>query len=239
VTPRVASIGALLGLALAGFAWSALPPPVPVAPPPAPEAAPSRAVEDAATATLALALIAAGAGKTPGPGLDPFGLEVARIARSFLLHRPVGFRDDCSGFASAVYSQAGVPMDLDVWGLWDQAGVNGALHWGVPQVGDIVFFDGTTDRNGDGQFNDDLTHVGVVIDVEPDGTVMFAHAGTSAGRTIGVMRLDEPSSDRDARGRKINTWLREPRASDPPTASYLAGDLWAGFAHVEPGSDWL
>jgi len=197
-------------------------------------------VEDDALWDASIALLALAALAEPRPDLDPFSLEVAQAARGFLVRRPRGFRDDCSGFVSAVFSQVGVPMDGVVATLWDAAVDNDALHWEeTPRVGDLVFFDNTWDRNRNGRWDDPLTHVAVVIDVEPDGTVVFAHSGTRAGRTVGTMNLYEPHLHRDADGVVRNVYLRQPEPWDPPSARYLAGELWVAFATVDPEKDWL
>lgn len=169
-----------------------------------------------------------------------FGREVGQTARYHLLVRPRGFRDDCSGYVSAVFTNTGVPMDGVVASLYDLAVVHDALHWdSVPSVGDLVFFDNTTDRNRNGEWDDMNTHIGVVIDVEPDGTAVFAHSGTSAGRATGRINVARSGEYKDGTGRKLNTYLRSPEAWDPPTAGYLTGELWAGFATVDPAMDWL
>lgn len=234
----------LLGtlLACTGAAWAAWSPvdspadPLPGPPDASAEDAP---VQGAATAALALAVLARDPSTTRDSSTyTPFSLEVARIARGYLVHAPRGFRDDCSGFVSAVFSRAGVPMDDVVATLWDQAEANDALHWGHPKVGDLVFFDDTWDRNQDGNWNDDLTHVAVVIDVQPDGTVVFAHAGTSRGRAVGYMNLQEPLVDRTPDGARKNSWLREPEPWGPPTTGYLASDLFEAYATIDPEKPW-
>lgn len=193
----------------------------------------------AATASLALAMVAAA--ERNASLLDPFQLEVAQAARGFLIRRPRGFRDDCSGFVSAVFSQVGVPMDGLVATIWDNAVDHDALHWDeVPAVGDLVFFDDTWDRNGNGRVDDALTHIAVVIDVEPDGTIVYAHSGTSRGRSVGRMNLVDPHLHEDpATGARWNDYLREPEPWDPPEAMYLSGELWVGFGRVDPSVDWL
>jgi hypothetical protein len=196
------------------------------------------------SARFALGLLALAQQKVPQrAGTAPitdFERSVAERARQFLLFRAPGFRDDCSGYASAVFSGSGVPMDGVVASLWELAERNGALHGDpVPRVGDLVFFDDTHDRNHNGRVDDPLTHVGVVIDVEPDGTAVFAHAGTSVGRTTGRINLERPWVNREASRRVVNSYLREPEAWDPPETMYLAGELWAGFATVDPKQDWL
>ncbi|MBW1877223.1 MAG: CHAP domain-containing protein [Deltaproteobacteria bacterium] len=193
------------------------------------------ALQDASIALLAIASL----GPTT-PGLDSFSMQAAQAARGFLVRRPRGFRDDCSGFVSAVFSQVGVPMDGVVATIWDAAVDNDALHWEeTPRIGDLIFFDNTWDRDGNGRWDDLLTHIAVVIDIEPDSTVVFAHSGTRAGRTVGRMNLYEPHLHRDPDGTVRNVYLREPKPWDPDAAAYLAGELWVAFASVHLDEDWL
>lgn len=226
------------GVLVAGL-WRPLTEVPVVQPAPPPPVETSTQVRDAATAGLALILLSTAPGcdvyADASCGVDKsYGLSVARIARGFLLHRPAGFRDDCSGYVSAVFSQSGVPMDGVVSSLWDRAVDLDALHWAdLPVVGDLVFFDNTNDRNNNGVWDDQLTHVGVVIDIEPDGTVVFAHSGTSRGRAVGRLNLLDPSNP------DSNSWLREPMPWDPTHGAYLSGELWVAFATVDPKDDWL
>lgn len=41
--------------------------------------------------------------------------------------------------------------------------------------GDIIFWDNSFDANGDGKRNDPLTHMGIVTDINKDGTVYYIH----------------------------------------------------------------
>jgi len=111
----------------------------------------------------------------------------------------------------------------------------GAVHRRKrPTPGDLVFFDDTVDRNRDGRWNDALTHIAVVISVDPDGTMVMAHAGTSQGRATIRMNLTRPHDHTDASGHTLNGFLRARRANDPPRARYLTAELWRGFATVHP-----
>ena len=172
--------------------------------------------------------------------LTAFELDIADRAREFLLFRAPGFRDDCSGYVSAIFSATGVAMDGVVASLYDVAEANDALHGDPnPRVGDLIFFDDTHDRNANFRVDDRLTHIAVVIDVEPNGTAVYAHAGTSVGRTTGRINLEKPGVHRDRGGRVLNSYLREPEPWDPPEAMYLSGELWAAFATVKADQDWL
>lgn len=226
--------------------WAAWPrEPVVSSPPPRSPAHEAAAQEMKARAAAVAAVLLgrpAEVGAEPPPaGWTPaFGLRLGRIARIGVAAPPVGFRDDCSGFASWVSSTGGVPMDGTVRSIFELALLNGALHWEpIPRVGDLIFFDDTHDRNENGQWDDDLTHIAVVIDVSPDGTARFAHGGTGVGRTYGTINLFQPSTHEDDAGNPLNSYLRSPEPWDPPEAAYLAGDLWTAFATVDPTLDWL
>ena len=93
------------------------------------------------------------------------------------------YRPDCSGTARAIYAQAGIPLrgrsefhgENGVSILYRIVAQHGALHRSQPLPGDLLFFNATYDRSGNGRFDDPLTHVGVVENVLKDGTVVFVH----------------------------------------------------------------
>jgi hypothetical protein len=168
-----------------------------------------------------------------------FGLAAASTANRQLTRPMAGFRDDCSGFVSAVMTEEGLDMDGRVITIYERAVENDAIHWDlVPIAGDLVFFDDTHDRNNNGLLDDDLTHIGIVLDVEPDGTVVFGHAGLSSGRGVGRLNLYTPGMRDRSDGERVNSILRSPKSWDPPGAVHLAGELFAGFARVDPDLDW-
>lgn len=175
--------------------------------------------------------------------------EVARRGQVPLPHRladaakalldapyPNGFTDDCSGFVCAAASGAGATLPSSTAALWDLAKEAGTVHRrAVPDPGDLVFFDDTWDRNGNGRLDDDLTHVGIVIDLEPDGTALVAHRSTSQGRTILRINLQHPHDHVDEQGKVLNDFLRRRTGKDKPGTAYLAGELWRAFASVDEG----
>ena len=162
------------------------------------------------------------------------GDRIAEAAEHWVDHRPRGFRDDCSGFVMAALDRAGMPMSGSTASFWEEARASGFTHHRKrPHVGDLVFFDNTYDRNRNGRWDDDLTHIGVVLDVDDDGTITVAHGGTSKGRTTMVMNLSRPDARHDEGGRELNDWLRAKRSGDPKRAVYLSGELWRGFATLE------
>jgi surface antigen len=169
---------------------------------------------------------------------DRFGADVAAAARHYLNHKTTGFRSDCSGFAMAVFARVGVPIDGSTSSLWADLKAEGATHTRKePRVGDLAFFDNTTDRNRNGRLDDGLTHIAVVISVEEDGTILMAHDGTGAGRAELYMNLHHPDVHISDRGKVLNNHLRGRRKGDRKGTKYMAGELWHGFATVDPKMD--
>ncbi len=166
---------------------------------------------------------------------DTFVDAVVSAAHHYLKGDLDGFRDDCSGFAAAVYARAGAPISGSVRHLHETLSERGWVHHRRhPSLGDLVFFDDTWDANRDGKVNDPLTHVAVVVDLADDGTVTMAHGGTGAGRTLTWMNLDHPSEREGPRGEQWNHYLRRAKDADPRGTKYLTGELWAGFATLRP-----
>ena len=237
---RVRPVRWLLVLAPLALGGAALAMRVPSAPSPS---APSLEVAEARR--TAAAVIQALVARRQAPTLAPRGpsdlqLQVALAARDALSRGARGgFRDDCSGFVSEVYSAVGVPMDGTVASIHELAVLHDALYWDEPpQVGDLVFFDDTWDRNGNGRVDDPLTHIALVVDVEPDGRIQLAHAGTRRGRSTTWMDLADPTLHVDRRGQIRNAYLRSPESGEVDV-DYLTGELWVGFARVGDDADWL
>jgi len=146
---------------------------------------------------------------------------------------------DCSGFVRGLYTKAGVDLFSEAK-PWDN-GVRAVVRWierhgqlhrrKVPAPGDLVFFHDSYDRNGDGKVNDRFTHMGLVEDVLPDGTVQIIHA-TNHGIVREPMNLMRPHDARDAEGHEINAILRRKSANDSPHTPRLMSELFAGFGHV-------
>lgn len=108
------------------------------------------------------------------------------------------FSPDCSGTVLAIYYYAGIDLTRE-YHLFKGGGVEriyatlekyNLLHKETfPQPGDIVFWDNTYDRNGDKRWNDELTHVAVVVAVTPDGDIDYVHYHYTQGIIIEKMNL--------------------------------------------------
>lgn len=182
---------------------------------------------------------------TPAEGLST-QVELAKAAADFLGHVQVTvgkrqFPADCSGLIRGIYATQQVELyeglgKLDggngVGRIYTHVVEHGRIHQG-PAVhpGDLVFFHNTWDFNRDGRFNDPLTHVGVVEQVERDGTVVFV-SRVSAGAERYRMNLQEPHRHKTDDGRVLNDYMRRRTPGDPSEAQYLAGQLFAAFGTV-------
>lgn len=148
------------------------------------------------------------------------------------------FGDDCTGFVRAVFEPLGVdllgsasPGDNGVTAMWRFAAKHGRIfEGGRPLPGDLVFFKETYDLNRDGHTNDGLTHIGVVEDVEADGTVLVIHR-VARGVVRYRMNLANPTQLRTEDGRRLNDWLRTEAPGSKPR---LTAELFAGYATLLP-----
>lgn len=181
---------------------------------------------------------------------DPVGvrLAIARRARGMLKAPRFNFgkasyRRDCSGFVLAVFAGEKIPIEnllgtnrrrFSGSDLYRLAESRGLVHRNkVPDIGDLVFFDNTYDRNQDGWSNDPLTHVGVVERVDPDGTVTFVHR-VRRGVLRYKMNLFKPHLRRDPDTRKVlNHYLKFGRGrTGTKTEKKLTGELFNSFATI-------
>jgi hypothetical protein len=178
----------------------------------------------------------------PSPAQDAIARTAARFIgapRVEVAGRRLPF--DCSGLARGVYLAHGIDLydgaetadaANGVRLIWRHVASRGVIHHGPdPRPGDLVFFNNTWDRNGDGRVNDLLTHVGIVESVHPDGTVVFV-SRVSRGIQRYRMNLAAPSRRRADDGRVLNDYLRRRQGEDPGDARYLTGELFAGFGRV-------
>ena len=145
---------------------------------------------------------------------------------------------DCAGVTRAIYLAHGIDLYSDgsadgrtngVGLIYNHIRKNGRLHRGpVVQAGDLVFFDNTWDFNGDGLVNDPLTHVGIVEQVEQDGTIIFISRVAGAIERY-RMNVAHPHIHRTADGRLLNDYMRRKHWRDGEHTAYLTGELFAAF----------
>ena len=182
-----------------------------------------------------------------GAGRSDCRLALARTARTMIKQPQFtvagrSFSQDCAGFVMASLAATGVNLDemlparIDGEGgvsrLHRMASQRGMLHrHKVPAIGDLVFFDNTHDRDGNGRADDPLTHMAIVERVDPDGTVTFVHH-VSGGILRYKMNLFTPDTRRDpASGKVLNHNLRLGASGNERR---LTGELFHDFATVLP-----
>ena len=160
------------------------------------------------------------------------GTAVARsagslVGRERLVVDGESFRYDCSGLVSAAYTKAGLELSGTSASLNALARKTGTFHERLrPEVGDIVFFDNTWDRNGNGRRDDSLTHVAVVESIDDKGTQTLVHLG-GKGVVRMMMNLEEPGVYKDASGAILNSYLRRGKSGER-----LTGQLWSGYGSL-------
>ncbi len=151
------------------------------------------------------------------------------------------FSYDCTGTILTVYAQAGIYL-VDLFGKYTGNGV--ARLYGIatdyevlhtrdlPEPGDVIFWDNTYDRNEDGNWNDPLTHAGLVISVEEGGTVEYLHHNYRRGIVTARMNLLKPEVYQNDEGNELNSPMRMAgqRASNPDL--WLSSHLFREFASM-------
>ena len=154
----------------------------------------------------------------------------------------VAYTLDCSGFVFAVFKSANIGgFDALTANIEGENGVKiiyKALEKSkkiyrkkIPNVADIIFFDNTYDSNKNGKIDDALTHVGIVISVDDNGTITFIHSSVSGGVTRDRVNLYHRNKQ-TLNGVTINSNVRVWKATDPPETKYLAGELINAFGTV-------
>lgn len=187
-------------------------------------------------ATLAFATSPKATSRTKRTDLS---LTVAAAARHYVANTPVGFRADCSGFIEAILNRAGFSAYGSVADFYQRAKDLGALHYNPePFVGDLVFFHNTYDRNRNGKQDDFYSHIAVVVDVEPDGTIVMAHHGSKRSFIRMNLQPDLIHLKKTDDGKRINSTIKH--AYTPPFGwdLRLASENWFAFATLEDGQNW-
>ncbi|HOJ50380.1 MAG TPA: CHAP domain-containing protein [Spirochaetota bacterium] len=99
-----------------------------------------------------------------------------------------------------------------------------------PSIGDIIFFDRTYDKNKNNTLKDDvLTHVGIVVSIDDDGTIEFIHAGTSKGIEKSFLNLNYKDSF-VVNGKTVNSYIQ--RVYSWHRKSETAASLVRGFGSI-------
>ena len=139
------------------------------------------------------------------------------------------FAMDCSGVVSALYWYAGIDLQ-SCYPAYTGNGVTRIYRWlddeqllyrpDDPAPGDIIFWDNSYDKNGNGLADDELTHVGMVVSVDEAGLVTYVHHDYLSGVIFANMYPPDPSN------RSLNSGMRIQSLGPTPDGGITAGDLY-------------
>lgn len=164
------------------------------------------------------------------------------LGKQELVIRGKRFNMDCTGAVLAIYYYAGIDLTRDfnkykgngVTRLYRSLESEDLLYeTQLPVTGDIIFWDNTYDRNEDGQWNDSLTHVGMVMNTSRDGTIEYVHLNYRKGIIIEHMNLRESDVHQQLEKghmRIVNSPMRMKQAGKDHPQNWLAGQLYKTFA---------
>lgn len=148
------------------------------------------------------------------------------------------FRIDCTGVVLAIYYYAGIDFTPAMTGYTGN-GVTRMYKYlreenllyktEYPAPGDIIFWDHTWDANDDGQYNDYLTHIGMVMDVDAKtGLITYVHHNYAKGIVTEYMNLTDPDTHTVTKGNQViivNSPMRMRGSPPAPEGQWLAGHL--------------
>lgn len=156
------------------------------------------------------------------------------------------FNNDCSGFVSMVFNKFDYKFtDVFYTGSVASASMVQTIYiytqkFGnifkdkTPKVGDLIFFDNTHDRNKNRKVDDKLTHIGIVIGVEPNGTVHYIHH-SSKGVNIQIMNIQYPDQRfivTNGKKEYVNSYLRARTKKDKSDIPIYSGEMFRAYGSL-------
>lgn len=149
--------------------------------------------------------------------------------RSDIANNGRQFNMDCSGVISALYWQAGIDLQ-SCYPRYTGNGVARIYQWmedekllyrpDAPSPGDILFWDNSYDKNGNGIADDELTHIGMAVSVDEEGLVRYIHFDYISGIIFAQMYPPDPSD------RSRNSGMRIQSLGPTPEGGITSGDLY-------------
>ncbi|MFN4216643.1 MAG: NlpC/P60 family protein [Brevinematales bacterium] len=155
------------------------------------------------------------------------------------------FTSDCIGFVRYVYYLAGIDL-IEVYGK-GRGGVS-SLYDGLMKRrfvytnliplsrGDLIFFDNTYDVNRNDVWDDSLSHVAIVVEVDQHGTITYIHHSPRKGVVLDYLNLRYPRTYafRTKKGslKVINSYLRINRGENLSRENYISSTFFRAFAHI-------
>lgn len=156
------------------------------------------------------------------------------------------YGSDCIGFVRYCYSEAGIEVnhyngnqgtrgtELLYYGMED-LGYTYSESNAIPNVGDIIFFDYTYDANDNDEWDDLVTHVGIVESVDEYGTVEYIHFA-STGVKRDQMNLIYPTN-LTLNGETINSALRRDGGEGYEKYCYRSAYFFKAYGNIPLNED--
>lgn len=148
------------------------------------------------------------------------------------------FTADCTGTVLAAYWGAGL-NPVKYFSLYTGNGVKRLFDMGddyhlnyldqMPSPGDVIIWDNTYDKDGDGKWGDQYTHAGIVMAVSDKGQITYMHYNYSKGVVLEQMNLFKPDEYTDKQGTVINSPMRMRSDRHIRPESWLASHLIRAF----------
>ncbi|WP_169730506.1 CHAP domain-containing protein [Salinispira pacifica] len=148
------------------------------------------------------------------------------------------FAQDCTGTVLAAYWGAGL-NPVKYFHLYSGNGVKRLHDMGeaydlnyfssLPNPGDVIIWDDTYDRDGNGKWGDPYTHAGVVVSVTEDGQITYLHYNYARGVVLEKMNLNRPDTYTDSNGNQVNSAMRMKSHRYIKPDSWLSSHLVRGF----------
>jgi len=158
------------------------------------------------------------------------------VGKKTLVVGGVTYPNDCTGLVRAAYAFASIDLAYrfgryagnGVLRLYKTLKAEGLLYaTRYPAPGDLIFWDNTYDANGNGRADDELTHVGLVLSSEADGSIRYLHYHIRLGPLVERMNLMRPDDDSEGPGGRVNAFIR--MRGSPGAAGDNAAQLFRVF----------
>ena len=157
------------------------------------------------------------------------------LGRTRLVVKGRKFNMDCSGVVLAIYYRSGIDLSESL-NRYSGGGVQ-RLYRALdeqellsrsdyPAPGDLLFWDNTYDRNGDGLINDGLTHIGMVVSSDESGRTSFIHHNYRKGIVLASMNLLNPDDE------QLNSPMRAKNAEPGHAEKWLSSHLLRNSARA-------
>jgi len=163
--------------------------------------------------------------------------QIIGVEELFVNNR--SFSMDCSGTVMAIYWYAGIDLAL-AFPDYSGGGTERIYKFlrdkellyktELPKPGDIIFWDNTYDKNGNGKPDDYLTHMGMVVSIDNDGNIEYIHENYRKGIILAKMNLYKPDEYYEIiDGEKII--LNDPMRmrGSPESKKWLSSQLYTDF----------